>query len=91
MNVKDVISPIAFSLWQFFGYAVFAIAWAVILFAFLRALLEAVQQERTILRMRRARMRQVLVFPGTAGSAPSLVLVKLMNSRAREATPHGSL
>jgi hypothetical protein len=40
MNVKDVISPLAFSLWQFFGYALFVVIWLVVLIAALQGLLE---------------------------------------------------
>lgn len=40
MNVKDVISPFAFSCWQFFGYGVFIVAWIFIWFALFRFLLD---------------------------------------------------
>jgi hypothetical protein len=40
MNVKDVISPFAFSCWQFFGYGVFVVAWIFIWFAVFRFLID---------------------------------------------------
>jgi hypothetical protein len=65
MATKDVISPLAFSCAQCFGYAVFAIAWIVIAFAALE-LARQILSLRPAMRVIRPRRVQVLMFPPPA-------------------------
>ena len=43
LNVRDVISPLAYQLFLFFGYFVFAFAWIVISYAVMKGLLDLVE------------------------------------------------
>jgi hypothetical protein len=64
MNVKDVISPLAFSLWQFFGYALFVVIWLVVLIAALQGLLEVKELLKAASsRVRKRNPSNVLLFP----------------------------
>jgi hypothetical protein len=61
MNVRDVISPFAFSCAQFIGYLVFAAAWMFILLAAVQAMLE-MTEPRQLARARKTRRANVLLF-----------------------------
>jgi hypothetical protein len=71
--VKDVVSPFAYFLFQFFGYSVFLAAWLLIWFAIFRLALDVqrilspfVAMPAAIVRTRDRRSTKVLIFPTPA-------------------------
>jgi hypothetical protein len=88
MTVKDVVSPLFSSFAQWFGYAVFAIAWIVVLFAFFRALLDARPQSVTRARKPVRRLARILVFPMTGTGRYDAVMAPVSSPERRS---HGSL
>lgn len=72
MTVKDVLSPFAWSCWQFAGYGVFIVAAWFILFALCRAARDAhafAASKRQRVQKPRSQVYRILLFPNLRGGA----------------------
>jgi hypothetical protein len=74
MTIKDIISPFAYSVWQFVGYGVFIVAAWFILFALCRAARDAQVLKIALPRLSaprqpRVRVYRLLLFPNLRGGA----------------------
>jgi hypothetical protein len=89
MNVKDILSPPVFTLWQCFGYGVFVIAGIFIVLAAMRALLDL---RHWTLALARDRQRKQAIagnyILSRGNQSYQLVLMLPSADRARKAAPH---
>jgi hypothetical protein len=79
MTVRDVISPLAYSLFQWFGYGLFIAIWLFICFAAMRAALDARQLAQASRRPR----QMPIPFPARSGR-----LILFPSPARRKATPY---
>lgn len=85
MNVKDVINPLVYALFQFFGYGIFVVGWLFISFCIMRAALDARQQHvRTVRRPR----PQPIPFPARTGRVIAFPASCLSSSASGKVTPY---
>lgn len=79
MNVKDVITPLAYSLFQWFGYGLFIAIWIFICFGAMRAALDT----RQLLRASQRPRQMPIPFPARSGR-----LIVFPSTTSRKATPY---